>query len=322
MSFDQYTANVMKKVIMSSDNIWVKLDYKSQEEFDISVADAIEKKDMNTLLKIFSKYLDNESNEPFSEIVKYANLIIKLVPNDFEPEDDCSETYFLVYANLINHYIIINNPHEVINYLRMMIKKMNTGNDWNDSDFDLTKLVIEDTIYDVTIYFKDKDINEFCKCYKLLSKIDIFYCDSYDMGYYAKREYRNIEIPNDDLGFSISKWGEVMTGIEIMEEAMKEWNVIQRIKYYYQCKDFKKIESNLMEFLNSSIEPDREKDFQEIYKMIEQIDETKIKTVGMKMIKQLLHKQLDLLDLHFKYAPNADGYQEAKEHFYVTINKK
>ena len=205
-----------------------------------------------------------------------------------------------------------------------MLKSINMK-DWDEIDYednDSPKLFIEEIIYDVTVYLKDKDIKEFSQCCELLNKIHIsYYCNDSPYMYQDEHpicDYRdnNVSLPEGP----VIGWEVEMSGVEIMEKAMHEWDTIQKIRYYHKIADYEGVEYYLNDFLKSPY--DDCQDLQEVYEMIEQIDENEIKTTGIKIIKQLLSKQLDLLDMHFKFAPDANGYKEAKEHFYQTLNKK
>ena len=52
---------------------------------------------------------------------------------------------------------------------------------------------------------------------------------------------------------------------------------------------------------------------------LNKLDETKL-SVSLKLYKQLLNKQLDLLDLHFKYTENGLGFNEAKKDYYQQLS--
>jgi hypothetical protein len=49
------------------------------------------------------------------------------------------------------------------------------------------------------------------------------------------------------------------------------------------------------------------------------IDNT-ILPVSLKLYKQILNKQVDLLEAHFKYTENGLGFNEAKKDFYQQLS--
>ena len=49
------------------------------------------------------------------------------------------------------------------------------------------------------------------------------------------------------------------------------------------------------------------------------IDDT-ILPVSLKICKHLLNKQIDLLEVHFKYTENGLGFNEAKKDFYNQVS--
>lgn len=310
--------------IMSTNNLWNNLGYKSQEELDARMVKAIKKKDVKFFFKVIDKYRD--SNDKITiEIIKYADLIVNQPINLFKNDANILEIYYLSYLYLNYHFIKLDDYQNVMKYFMRMLKNTNMK-DWDDIDYadnnDSSKLFIEEIIYDITVYLKDKDINEFSQCYDLLHKIYIsYYCndspyiyqDEHPICYYRDN---NVSLPAGPM----IGWEVEMSGVKIMEKAMQTWDTIQKIRYYYKLSDFEGVEYYLKDFLNAPYNENQ--NLQEVYKMIEQIDENEIKTTGIKMIKQLLHKQLDLLDMHFKFAPDTNGYKEAKKHFYQTLNKK
>ena len=62
------------------------------------------------------------------------------------------------------------------------------------------------------------------------------------------------------------------------------------------------------------------------YEILSKIDLNKINDIDedklniLKIIKRLYRSKIDLLELHFKYQPNASGYTEAKEDFMKSID--
>lgn len=279
-------------------NILLGLYYLKRQDFiNTEKYILIEKCTVYNLWNIAEIYLQmNDKNKALG----YYQMILF----NFQLKDIYDLEYFdMNHIHIIMNYYLENNDTNNVEKIYLKFLELFNFHDNKNVDDQLA-----DLINNVTTYFKDKDISTFCQCYELLSSIRMKFKKepSYWYMYYGK----------DNCWCS----SDTMSGTQILEVTMKEsWDKLNIIKFYYNCKQFDKFEYYVNKFIKTYYHTNKENQIQELFKMIEEVDDHNIKTISVKMFKQLLQISKSNMQLHFKYAPNAEGYEEAKKHFYDFI---
>lgn len=259
--------------------------------------------DLYVLHEMYCYYEDLNDIE---HVIKYGKILVDNF-NQEKYNNNCffsifyeKDDFFKIFNTAITYYLTNNDILNVEKWFMLMLNQ----------DIEYKNHKAEDLIYNVITFYKNKDISTFSKCYRAICDIGISFSKNESPKYYYKF------FDEDNCWCS----SDILSGNLILDRAMDDsWSKLQIIKFYYNCEDFDKFEYHINKFMNSKYEINNDDSLKEIYKIIENIDDSKIKTIGVKMIKQLLQKQLNLLDLHIKYAPEGTGYEEAKQHFYQQL---
>jgi len=97
----------------------------------------------------------------------------------------------------------------------------------------------------------------------------------------------------------------------------KNNNNLGLLQLYIKTNNTKKV---LKILINYSIQNTMNEEINRILlEYLNSVDESELPVI-FKICKQLLNKQVDLLDVHFKYAVNGLGFNEAKKDYYQKIS--
>jgi hypothetical protein len=91
----------------------------------------------------------------------------------------------------------------------------------------------------------------------------------------------------------------------------------------YYLKSIKKRDRTAILYLKNVIRNDKLK-FEHYIKMIEELDYDLYSEVfsdnqGLLLLYKIYRSRIDLMDLHFRYLPNNEGFNEAKEDFIKNL---
>ena len=169
-------------------------------------------------------------------------------------------------------------------------------------------------------YYNIKDYENMMKFYLMAIKLENK-VSMYNMGFYYHKIRNNHEKAN--LYFMMSyKAGDIVSlpYIEKYFESKKDYvGLVCLLKNEPNCQ-----KELIIKYLELFLQDSHlHQNHTEILDIIANLDFTNHKiSNGLSLLSQTLKSKIDLLDLHFKYAPDADGYKEAKEEFYSLLTPK
>jgi len=94
-------------------------------------------------------------------------------------------------------------------------------------------------------------------------------------------------------------------------------NILKLLKLYIKINDISKLSKTLVDYSNQTELNEEINNI--LLEYLNSIDNT-ILPVSLKLYKQILNKQVDLLEAHFKYTVNGLGFNEAKKDFYQQLS--
>jgi len=138
----------------------------------------------------------------------------------------------------------------------------------------------------------------------------------YNLGFH----YKCIEEDYDQMKkyyLMAIKKGHIKAIIKLKKYYKQTNNTLDLLKLYIKIGDMSKLSNLLIDYSNQTT-------FNEEINIIlleyfNNIDEKNLPVI-FKICKQLLNKQVDLLETHFKYTENGLGFNEAKKDFYQQIS--
>jgi len=137
----------------------------------------------------------------------------------------------------------------------------------------------------------------------------------YNLGFYYE-EIKDYDQMKKYYLMAIEK-GHCIAIFDLEKWYQKNKDTVGLLQLYIKTNNTKKV---LKILINYSIQNTMNEEINRILlEYLNSIDESELPVI-FKICKQLLNKQVDLLDVHFKYAVNGLGFNEAKRDFYQQIS--